>query len=278
MTKFKILALQFTVRQIMKLIAGAIAVSAALLVSNVNAAEKPTVVLVHGAFEDAQVWQGVKQGLKADGYDVVAVNLPGRPSSPLPVNQVSLDLYRETVLQAMTSIKGPVVLVGHSFGGVTISNVAESVPAKVKSLVYVAAYLPKDGESLFTLATSDKDSKVGPHLQIQKDKGIASVDYSARAELFANDAPPEIKKVIPDLIIDEPLAPLATPVHLTAQHFGKVDKMYVHTAKDEVVSPSLQKKMVEQTPVRQEVTLNTGHTPFITDVPDLVSAIEKAAN
>ena len=262
----------------MKLIAGAIAVSAALLVSNVNAAEKPTVVLVHGAFEDAQVWQGVKQGLKADGYDVVAVNLPGRPSSPLPVNQVSLDLYRETVLQAMTSIKGPVVLVGHSFGGVTISNVAESVPAKVKSLVYVAAYLPKDGESLFTLATSDKDSKVGPHLQIQKDKGIASVDYSARAELFANDAPPEIKKVIPDLIIDEPVAPLATPVHLTAQHFGKVDKMYVHTAKDEVVSPSLQKKMVEQTPVRQEVTLNTGHTPFITDVPDLVSAIEKAAN
>ena len=262
----------------MKLIASTLAVSAALLFSNVQAAEKPTVVLVHGAFEDAQIWQGVEKGLKSDGFGVVTVALPGRPSAPMALNQVSLDTYRDTVLHAIAPVKGPVILVGHSFGGIVISDVAEAAPQEIKTLVYVAAYLPQDGESLLTLATADKGSKVGPHLQIEKDKVIASVDYSARADLFANDAPEAVRKATPDLIIDEPLAPLATPVHLTAQRFGKVDKVYVHTAKDQVVSPYLQAIMVAHTPVRIQTTLDTGHMPFIMDVPGLVSAIEKATN
>jgi pimeloyl-ACP methyl ester carboxylesterase len=261
----------------MKLIASVLAISSALSFTAARAAEKPTIALVHGAFEDSQIWQGVEGQLKADGYIVITVDLPGRPSSPLPLNQVSLDLYRDTVLKAISNVNKPVVLVGHSFGGITISDVAEASPQKVKTLVYVAAYLPKDGDSLLSLATSDTDSKAGPHLQIQKDKGIASVDYSARADLFANDGSPELRGLIPSLIIDEPLAPLATPVHLTAQRYGKVDKVYVHTAKDQVVSPSLQAAMVAATPVRFEITLNTGHTPFLTDVPDLAAAIEKAA-
>jgi hypothetical protein len=59
-------------------------------------------------------------------------------------------------------------------------------------------------------------------------------------------------------------------VHVTAARFGKVDKVYIHTAQDQVVSPYLQQKMVAATPVRLQMTLNTGHTPFLTDVPGLV--------
>jgi len=65
--------------------------------------------------------------------------------------------------------------------------------------------------------------------------------------------------MVPDLIVDEPLAPLATPVHLTAQRFGKVDKVYIHTAKDQVVSPYLQNAMVLTANVRQQTTFDTGH-------------------
>ena len=263
----------------MKLVASVLALSSAFTLINAQAAEKPTITLVHGAFEDAHIWQGVESGLKADGYNVITVDLPGRPgASPSAPDQVSLDLYRDTVLDAISKVKQPVVLVGHSFGGVTISDVAEAAPQKIKTLVYVAAYLPKDGDSLLTLATSDKDSKAGPHLQILKDKGIASIDYSARADLFANDGPAGLRSAIPNLILDEPLGPLVTPVHLSAQRFGSVDKVYVHTAKDQVVSPALQAAMVTATPVRYEATLNTGHTPFLTDVPGLTAAIEKAAH
>ena len=251
--------------------------SAALIGGSAMAAEKPAITLVHGAFEDAHVWDGVGAKLQADGYRVINVNLPGRPSLPMAPNLVSADVYRDAVLKAIAGETQPVVLVGHSFGGIAVSNVAEAAPEKIKTAVYLAAYLPQDGESMLSLAKQDRDSKAGPALQIDEAKGMIAVNYAARADLFANGAPEGLRKVLPDLILDEPLAPITIPVKLTAARFGKVDKVYIHTAQDNVVSPYLQLKMVAATPVRLEFTLNTGHTPFLTDVPGLVSAIEQAA-
>jgi pimeloyl-ACP methyl ester carboxylesterase len=252
--------------------------SATMMSTNVMAAEKPTIALVHGAFEDAHVWDGVSAKLQADGYRVINIDLPGRPSAPMTPNLVSNDVYRDVVLKAIGGESKPVVLVGHSFGGIAVTNVAEVAPEKIKTAVYLAAYLPQDGESMLSLAKQDRDSKAGPALHIDEAKGMISVNYTARADLFANGAPEGLRKVLPDLIIDEPLGPIVTPVNVTSARFGQVDKVYIHTAQDQVVSPYLQQKMVAATPVRLEFTLNTGHTPFLTDVPGLVSAIEQSAD
>lgn len=238
---------------------------------------KPTIALVHGAFTNSHVWEGVEAKLKADGYPVLAIELPGRPGAPMSPADVSLDLYRDTVLKALAKTTRPAVLVGHSFGGITISAVAEAAPEKIKTLVYVAAYLPRDGESLVSMAQQDPDAKIGPQLQINKEQGIAVVNYAARADLFANDGSAPLRAALPDLILDEPLAPLATPVHLTDARFGKVDKVYVHTSKDQVISPAFQARMVAATTVRSAIALATGHTPFLTDSAGLVAAIEEAA-
>lgn len=261
----------------MRTILSVSSLSLLLAASSVTAAPKPEIVLVHGAWEEANIWQAVTPILKKDGYRVVTVTLPGRPSSPLSPDKVSLDLYRDTILNAIGNPAQPVVLVGHSFGGITISVAAEAAPQKIKTLVYVAAYLPREGQSLLDLGTSDKGSKIGPHLQIMKDKGIIAVEKSARADLFCLDCNDQTRAAIPNLIVDEPLAPLATPVHLTADHFGTVDKVYIHTAQDQVVSPSLQAIMVAATPVRKEMTIDTGHTPFLTDPHGLARDIEMAA-
>jgi pimeloyl-ACP methyl ester carboxylesterase len=260
----------------MKTLISIASLSLLLAAGNATAAPKPEIVLVHGAWEEANIWQAITPLLKEDGYRVVTVTLPGRPSSPLSPDKVSLDLYRDTILSAIGNPARPVVLVGHSFGGITISMAAEAAPQKIKTLVYVAAYLPKDGQSLLELGNSDKDSKIGPHLQIMKEKGIIAVEKSARADLFCLDCNDQFRAAIPNLIVDEPLAPLATPVHLTADRFGTVDKVYIHTAKDQVVSPSLQAIMVAATPVREEVTIDTGHTPFLTDPHGLARDIEMA--
>ena len=261
-----------------RFIASLLATSALATGSAAMAAEKPPILLVHGAFENDQVWGHVTAKLQADGYKVATVDLPGRPGNPATPDKVSLDLYAKTVVAALGQFHRPAVVVGHSFGGIVISGAAELAPAKVKTLVYLAAYLPHDGDSLVSLANQDADAKIGPHLQIKKDQGIASIDYDARADLFANAAPDGLRKAIPDLILDEPLAPLATPVHLTAARFGKLDKVYIHTALDQVISPSFQAKMVAGTPVRAEYTLQTGHTPFLTDPDGLAQAIEAAAH
>ncbi|WMT73527.1 alpha/beta fold hydrolase [Bradyrhizobium sp. Ash2021] len=265
-------------KRLIQVAVAAATLSTALVCDGARAAQKPTVALVHGAWEESNVWGNVAPKLRADGYRVVVITMPGRPSDPFPLNKVSLDLYRDTILNSIDKERHPVVLVGHSFAGMTISAVAETAPSKIKTLVYLAAYLPKDGQSLLDLGNSDKDSKIGPFLKIMKDQGIAVIDRSGRADLFCNLCSPQLRAAIPNLIVDEPLAPLVTPVHLTADRFGKVDKVYVHTARDVVVSPSLQASMVTATPVRLELTLDTGHTAFLTDPDGLVAAIEKAAS
>lgn len=261
----------------MKALHKLILISTALIGAQAMAAEKPAIALVHGAFEDSHIWDAVSGKLQADGYRVINVNLPGRPSAPLAPNLVTSELYRDAVLHAIDGEAQPVVLVGHSFGGMAVSAVAEAAPAKVRTAVYVAAYLPQNGESMLSLAKQDRDSKAGPALHIDEAKGLISVDYAARADLFANGAPAGLRKVLPDLIIDEPLAPIVTPLALSAARFGQVDKVYIHTARDQVVSPYLQQKMVAATPVRLNLTLDTGHTPFLTDVAGLTDAIEQAA-
>lgn len=251
----------------------ALGVAAISLPAAAKPVAKPTFVLVHGAFEDASVWKAVVADLGRDGYKAVAVDLPGRPSDPLSPDKTSLTVYRDAVLADIAKVKGPVMLVGHSFGGLVISEVAEAAPEKVRTLVYVAAYLPRDGDSLVTLATADKASAAGPHIQFDKEHGVASIERSARADLFATDGSPELRAAIPDLILDEPLPPLAEPVHLTAR-FAGVDKTYVHTALDRVVSPQEQALMISTTPVRAEFTVDTGHTPFLTNPDALVKALE----
>jgi pimeloyl-ACP methyl ester carboxylesterase len=242
-----------------------------------SAAEKPAVILVHGAFSNGQVWGYVAGKLRGAGHPVVVVDLPGRPGASQAADQVSLELYRDTVIQALDSVPGPAILVGHSFAGIVIAAAAEQVPEKIKTLVFTAAYLPQDGDSLLSLAQQDHDAKIGQHLTIDKERGIAVVEYSARAELFANDGPEPLKAKLPDLILDEPATPLVTPVHVTAERFGRVDKIYVSTQLDQVISPAFQAQMISRTPVRKVVTLKTGHLPFLTDIEGMSQAIENAA-
>jgi pimeloyl-ACP methyl ester carboxylesterase len=101
---------------------------------------EPTVVLVHGAWADSGSWDRVVRRLEADGYTVWA--------PPNPLRGVASD--SDTIADFLHTISGPIVLVGHSYGGVVITNAAEG-DSQVKALVYVDAYIPKQGDTLVGL-------------------------------------------------------------------------------------------------------------------------------
>ena len=103
---------------------------------------KPTIVLVHGAFADSSSWEGVTRILLAEGYPVVAAANPLR-------SLLSDADYVNTVLN---SIEGPIVLVGHSYGGMVISNAVQG-NSNVQALVFIDAFAPDAGESAFSLST-----------------------------------------------------------------------------------------------------------------------------
>ncbi len=127
---------------------------AVMIQSTPVSSEGPTVVLVHGAFADASGWAGVITELQAAGIPVMA------PANPL--RGVSSDAaYTASVVN---QIPGPVLLVGHSYGGVVITNAAP-LASNVVGLVYVAAFAPDEGESVMSLAGQATDSLLGPNLR-----------------------------------------------------------------------------------------------------------------
>ncbi|MEV6281419.1 alpha/beta hydrolase [Kribbella sp. NPDC051770] len=133
--------------------------SAALLTAGVTTAAagpahhstpKPTVVLIHGAFADGSSWNEVSERLQRDGYQVVV--------PAVPLRSIATDTTYLTGVLA--GIPGPKVLVGHSYGGALITQLA-GAPG-VKSLVYVAAYIPQAGENLGDLTAKYPGSEIGP--------------------------------------------------------------------------------------------------------------------
>src|SRR5712692_1368658 len=147
---------------------------------------KPTIVLVHGAFADASSWDGVVKRLKDAGYPVLA------PANPL--RGVSSDAaYIASVLDF---VSGPVVLVGHSYGGAVITNAAVNHP-KVKALVYIAAFIPDVGQTLSDLSQPSGGSELGPALVLRGCPPAACalgvegyINSASFRQVFAADLPP----------------------------------------------------------------------------------------
>ena len=113
--------------------------------------EKPTIVLVHGSWADASSWNGVTERLQNDGYTVRAI--------PNTLRSVASDAA--SVRTFLQTLPGPVVLVGHSYGGFVITNAATGLP-NVKALVYVNAFAPDTGETPFQLIGPDSALAVDP--------------------------------------------------------------------------------------------------------------------
>ena len=165
---------------------------------------KPTIVLVHGAFADSSSWYGVIAILQRDGYPVIAAANPLR----------SVKGDADSVRAVLASINTPVVLVGHSYGGMVISNAANG-QANVKALVYVAAFAPDAGENAGDLNSKFPGSVIGPALAPPVPLPGGGHDLYVQQEkfhdAFAPDVPADAARVaaaaqrpITDIAFSEP--------------------------------------------------------------------------
>ncbi|BAV06773.1 Pimeloyl-ACP methyl ester carboxylesterase [Filimonas lacunae] len=230
-----------------------------------------TIVLVHGAWSDSSSWNAVTPILRAQGEEVININLAGHGKDTTAFAGISFQTYVNQVKAAIGN-RTAVVLAGHSFAGLVISQVAEEIPSQVKELVFLAAALPNDGASLLSLAKQDPASHIGKALTIDKEHGAAIVTKEAAADIFAADAPQQVQEYIAANLKPEPLAPLATPVHLTDKNFGSIRKVYIHTVNDNAISYAAQQYMAKAGKVAKVYSLPSSHTPFIS-MPDKLAAI-----
>lgn len=236
-----------------------------------------TFVLVHGAWMAPYAWENVTKSLKKAGAKVVVVELPGHGSDTTASQLLSLDAYKSKVADAINSVDGKVILVGHSLAGMIISAVAESYPDKIEKLIYVGAYLPANGQSLLAIASTDAKSLLGPSLIPSADKLTLDVKHENIINIFCADSSPATQALVMKNYRVEPAIPFTNPVTLTNENFGKVNKAYVHTLQDHVISIEVQHQMVSASGVKEVYSLNSSHTPFLSMPDKLASLLIKIA-
>ena|GEM_PF-43219 len=233
-------------------------------------ANPQTYVLVHGAWQAPYVWDAVRVDLVNKGHKVVVVELPGHGADKTPPQHLSLDVYRDKVIEAITKAGGKVILVGHSMGGMVVTAVAEKVPSRISKLVYIGAFLPTSGQALTDMAFSDPDSKLGPLLLPSADRLTLDVKHDSLTSLFIHDGAQATKEQVLTNYRAEPAIPFTNKVTLTNDHFGAVEKVYIKTLRDVVISPGLQDRMIAGAGITTVYEVNTSHSPFLAQ-PQAVS-------
>lgn len=217
-----------------------------------------------------ECWSPALELLSSRGHEARAVDLPGHGSDA--TFPVTLEAYADCAIQEAQAMGGVVNLVGHSMAGIVLSAAAEKRPDLFRSVTYVAAYLVASGQSLNDLAQTDADSGVGPNLRPAADWSTLDLAEESRAELFFHDVDPAVAAPFLAAWKAEPTAPQTTPLTLTNENFGSVERRYVKTLNDRVVSPALQDRMLASTPTRT-VALQTGHLPMLADVEGFVQTL-----
>ncbi len=200
--------------------------------------------------------------LESAGHRGVALDLPGCGRDRTPSAGLTLKDYVNAVVAALDALPEPVNLVGHSSGGVVVTQVAELRPDKIKSLVYLAAFIPKNGESIMSLFQQATDSVLLRSIVPSADRTHLTIPDEAVKECFYDLCPPEYVALAKLCLVPQPLGPGLTPVELTERNAGRVRRVYIETLRDKAIPPAMQKRMYTATPCEKVLTLDTDHAPF----------------
>jgi pimeloyl-ACP methyl ester carboxylesterase len=239
------------------------------------------IVLVHGAFAGAWCWEPVLPGLRAAGHEVEAVDLPGSGEDPTPVSEVSLDAYADYVCSVLAE-GPPAVLVGHSMGGMVVTQAAARCPEHVAALIYVAAFLPGDGQSLMDLVALPEaaDDQVQANLVVSGDPPVGTLPPDgARIALYGCCDEDQLAWGVCHLGA-QPVAPFAGRVSLGgagAEKFAELTRAYITCSQDRAIAPQMQRRMFEAGGCDPVIEIDTDHAPWISRTDELVAALDRLA-
>jgi pimeloyl-ACP methyl ester carboxylesterase len=221
-----------------------------------------SIVLVHGGFVDGSGWQGVYNILKKDGYKVTIVQNP------------TLSLADDVAVtkRAIAAAEGDVILVGHSYGGVVVSEAGTD--PKVKGLVYIAAFAPDAGESIAKLIANPPEGAAVPPILPPQD-GFLFLDKQKFAAAFAADVEPELASFMADSQV--PWGVEALTGEVTVPAWKQKPSWYLVATEDHMIPVEAQRGMAKRAGATV-VDQAGSHAVYVSQPQAVANIIEEAAN
>jgi pimeloyl-ACP methyl ester carboxylesterase len=234
-------------------------------------------VLVHGAFTGAWIWSPLAERLRAAGHTVEVFDLPGLGDDATPPADVSLDSCVARLGEVLATSVEPAIVAGNSMGGVIATQAAARYPQRVAALVYVTAFVPRDGQSLLDLTHLPEGADDQVQANIIIEPPIATMPAAAsRSALYGScskaDAEWAVSKQRP-----QPLGPFAAPVSIPPTALDGISRYYVLCTKDRAIPVALQRRMVVENAITNVVELDTDHTPHLSMTAALDDALQEFA-
>jgi len=233
-----------------------------------------TYILVSGAWHAGWCWERVVPQLEAGGHRAIAPDLIGMGQDHTPLSTVTLAKWADQIAAIIREQDEPVVLAGHSRGGIIISEVAERVPQHIATLAYLAAFLVESGETLMSTATKlPRERPV--EISIAQEGGTTLVRPEALDATFYNMTESAWVDRARSLVSAEPMAAFTTPLSLTDEKYGSVKRAYIECINDYAIPLALQRIMQDALPCSPVFTLETDHSPFYSAPDELSACLQK---
>ena len=234
-------------------------------------------VLVHGSWHGAWCWYNIVARLRALGHYVDAVEMPGHGRDWTPSAAVTIDDYTERIHTAIDRAPGPVTLVAHSRGGLAITQAAEGKHDRILVLVYLAAYLLADGQSVLDVAPADTDSLVLPNLDVDAEGHWDMLREEAFDETLYADCSEDDVALSHALLTPEPLAPSKARMKLSEKRYGSIPRVYIELTEDRAVTPVLQRRMSTDVPCDEVRSIAASHSAYFSKPDELAAHLDEIA-
>lgn len=236
------------------------------------------IILLHGSWHGAWCWYKVIPHLEAAGHRVHVPDLLAHGRDwRIARGRITLKQMARQVCELIDSLAEPALLVAHSRGGIVASSVAEMRPQKVRGLVYLAAFMLRDGERVSDFFRIDKDSLIPKNIRINKLALTDSLKEEAyRPALYADCDDADVA-LASTLLTAEPSLPALTRLRLSPDRYGTVRRHYIELTQDKAVSLTLQRKMIAASPCASVSSIDASHSAYFSRPGRLAEVIDSLA-
>lgn len=237
-----------------------------------------TFVLIHGAWAGSWVWDSLRTLLEDQGHAVIAPDMPGNPMHPAPAEQLTMQGCIDHLKNCCAEVSGPLLVVGHSGGGVIATQLAETLAERVVGVAYIAGMMLPPGLGFSELADEAQKEHpeaagIWPHLQWSDDRQRSTVPPQAVCEVFLQDLPREHAMAAAQRFCAQPEGTRALVADWTPERFGRLPRLYVEARQDRSVVLPVQRRMQQLMPGAAVVSLDTGHVPQVTATAAVADAL-----